>query len=73
MYRFKSNHGFLLFPNQEISFFESYRIKETDGILEKIGLAIPQTSENFNLFIKTMNLNEQKMRQILIADKITIA
>ena len=73
MYRFKSNHGFLLFPNQETSFFESYRIKETDGILEKIGLAIPQTSENFNLFIKTMNLNEQKMRQILIADKITIA
>ena len=73
MYRFKSNHGFLLFPNQETSFFESYRIKETDGILEKIGLAIPQTSQNFNLFIKTMNSNEREMRQNLMADKITIA
>lgn len=73
MYRFKSNHGFLLFPNQETGFFESYRIKETDGILEKIGLAIPQTSQNFNLFIKTMNSNEREMRQNLMADKITIA
>lgn len=73
MYRFKSNHGFLLFPNQEISFFESYRIKETDGILEKIGLAIPQTSQNFNLFIKTMNSNEREMRQNIMEDKITIA
>src|SRR5690606_21105989 len=54
MYRFSSDNGFLLFPNQETSFFEKYKIKETDGTLKKIGLAIPQTSENFKEFITTM-------------------
>lgn len=73
MYRFSSNHGFLLFPNQETSFFETYKIKETDGILEKIGLAIPQTSENFKEFIKTMNINEHEMRQNLMTDTRAIA
>ncbi|MDO9152312.1 MAG: hypothetical protein Q7U47_01125 [Paludibacter sp.] len=73
MYRFSSNSGFLLFPNQEISFFETYRIKETDGILKKIGLAIPQSSENFKEFIKTMNANEQELRLNLTNEKRAIA
>jgi 5-methylcytosine-specific restriction enzyme subunit McrC len=73
MYRFSSNSGFLLFPNQEKSFFETYRIKETDGILKKIGLAIPQTSENFKEFIKTMNNNERELRQNLMTDRRAIA
>jgi hypothetical protein len=58
MYRFSSNNGFLLFPNQATTFFETYKIKETNGILKKIGLAIPQTSENFKEFVKSMNENE---------------
>jgi 5-methylcytosine-specific restriction endonuclease McrBC regulatory subunit McrC len=73
MYRFSSDNGFLLFPNQETTFFETYRIKETDGILKKIGLAIPQTSENFKEFIKTMNNNEQELRQNLMVDRKAIA
>lgn len=69
MYRFNSNCGFLLFPNQETTFFETYKIKDTNGILKKIGLAIPQTSENFNEFIKVMNSNEYELKQNLIAKK----
>ncbi|HUM52228.1 MAG TPA: hypothetical protein PK431_10450 [Chitinophagales bacterium] len=72
MYRFSSNSGFLLFPNQETSFFKTYRIKETDGILNKIGLAIPQTSENFKEFIKTMNTNERELLQYLMTEERTI-
>lgn len=65
MYRFNSNNGFLLFPNQATSFFETYKILETNGILEKIGLAIPQSSENFNEFIKSMDKNEKLLKQKL--------
>lgn len=63
MYRFNSDNGFLLFPNQETGFFETYKIKETNGILKKIGLAIPQTSENFKEFIKSMHSNEQEFKK----------
>lgn len=73
MYRFSSNNGFLLFPNQETSFFEIYKIKETNGILKKIGLAIPQASENFKEFIKTMNENEQELRLNLMIEERAIA
>lgn len=72
MYRFNSNRGFLIFPKQDTCFFETYRIKETDGILEKIGLAIPRTSENFKDFIKTMNENEQELKLNLTNEKRTI-
>jgi 5-methylcytosine-specific restriction enzyme subunit McrC len=65
MYRFSSDNGFLLFPSQETSFFETYMIKETNGILKKIGLAIPQSSENFNEFIKKMSENEMELKQNL--------
>lgn len=62
MYRFSSNNGFLLFPSQETTFFETYRIKETNGTLKKIGLAIPQKSDNFKEFIKSMNANEKEFK-----------
>jgi 5-methylcytosine-specific restriction endonuclease McrBC regulatory subunit McrC len=73
MYRFSSDNGFLLFPNQETSFFETYKIKETDGILKKIGLAIPQTSESFKEFIKKMNKNEQELKLNLMTEERAIA
>lgn len=73
MYRFSANNGFLLFPNQETNLFETYRIKETDGILKKIGLAIPQKSENFKEFILSMNVNEQELRQNLMTDRTATA
>ncbi len=69
MYRFSSNSGFLIFPKQDTSFYETYRIKETEGILKKIGLAIPQTTETFKEYMKTMNVNEQELRQNLMTDK----
>jgi 5-methylcytosine-specific restriction endonuclease McrBC regulatory subunit McrC len=73
MYRFSSDNGFLLFPNQETSFFETYKIKETSGILKKIGLAIPQSSENFKEFIKTMNENEIELKLNLLTEERAIA
>lgn len=69
MYRFSSKNGFLIFPRQDTSFFETYRIKETEGTLKKIGLAIPQTTENFKEYIKTMNVNEEELRQYLMTNK----
>ena len=62
MYRYSSNSGFLLFPSQETTFYETYRIKETNGTLKKIGLAIPQKSDNFKEFIKSMNANEKEFK-----------
>ncbi|MFM7286464.1 MAG: hypothetical protein ACKO02_06515, partial [Cyanobium sp.] len=53
----------------DTSFFETYRIKEKEGTLKKIGLAIPQTTENFKEYIKTMNGNEEELRQHLTTNK----
>ncbi len=69
MYRFSSKNGFLIFPKQDTSFFETYRIKETDGMLKKIGLAVPQRPETFKEYIKTMNVNEEELKQNLMTDK----
>ncbi len=69
MYRFNSKNGFLIFPKQNTSFFEIYRIKETDGILKKIGLGTPQKSDNFKEFILTMKTNEQELRKNLMTEK----
>jgi 5-methylcytosine-specific restriction enzyme subunit McrC len=66
MYRFSSDNGFLLFPNQETNYFETYKIKDTKGILKKIGLAIPKASENFKEFIKTMAVNEVELKLNLL-------
>jgi 5-methylcytosine-specific restriction endonuclease McrBC regulatory subunit McrC len=62
MYRFKSDYGFLLFPHPETSFDETYTIKDTNGILRKLGLAIPQNAENFTDFQNKMRINEQLLR-----------
>jgi 5-methylcytosine-specific restriction enzyme subunit McrC len=69
MYRFSSKNGFLIFPKQDTSFFETYRIKETDGMLKKIGLAVPQTTETFKEYINSMNVNEEELKQNLMTDR----
>jgi 5-methylcytosine-specific restriction endonuclease McrBC regulatory subunit McrC len=62
MYRFNSNYGFLLFPHPERPFDKTYKIKETNGILRKLGLAIPQNAENFIDFQNDMRINEQLLQ-----------
>lgn len=69
MYRFSSEYGFLLFPHKETSYFETLKIKETNGFINKIGLAIPQFALNFNEFISTMNSNEFVMKKFLDTNK----
>jgi 5-methylcytosine-specific restriction endonuclease McrBC regulatory subunit McrC len=69
MYRFRSNNGFLIFPRQDNSFFETYRIKDTDGTLKKIGLAIPQSAENFKEYMEIMNKNEKELIHQLMTNK----
>lgn len=69
MYRFSSNNGFLLFPIQDRTFIEIYRIKETNGIVKKIGLTIPKTTETFKGFMIKMNINEQQLKQNLLTDR----
>lgn len=62
MYRFNAKKGMLLFPTKkEKNFYEDYTIKDTDGILKKIGLAIPQSAHTFADFVKTMHQNEQDL------------
>lgn len=68
MYRFNSNNAFLLFPTKEKSHSEKYRIKETNGFIKKIGLAIPQASASFKDFIGTMNIYEQELKKDLLLD-----
>lgn len=65
MYRFSSNEGFLLFPSKEKSFYGEYKIKDTKGVLKKIGLAIPQSAENFKDFIQSMKKNEEVFKKLL--------
>ena len=60
MYRFNSIYGFLLFPHPETLFDKTYKIKETNGILRKLSLVIPQNAENFTDFQDEIRRNEQK-------------
>ncbi len=69
MYRFNSKNGFIIFPKQDTGLFETYCIKETDGILKKIGLAVPQTTGTFKEYLKTMKRNEDEVKQYLMTDK----
>lgn len=69
MYRFTADEGFLLFPNPEVNFSETYKVKETKGILKKIGVAIPQSSKNFSEFVKSMDDSEEELKIILSIDK----
>jgi hypothetical protein len=50
-----------LFPNPNTSYLETYKIKETDGVLRKIGLAIPQATGKYTEFINKMNENELEL------------
>jgi 5-methylcytosine-specific restriction endonuclease McrBC regulatory subunit McrC len=59
MYRFRSSHGFLLFPNSGNSVHKNYEIKCTEGKLTKLGLAIPQQSDNFKDFCEQIEENEE--------------
>lgn len=61
MYRFSADEGFLLFPHPDTSYQQTYKIKETKGILKKTGLAIPQESENFMEFAAAMAQNEKDL------------
>ena len=62
MYRFKSDYGFLVFPHPKKPFDETYTIKETNGKLRKLGLAIPQEAETFTKFQNEMRINEQLLK-----------
>lgn len=66
MYRFSSKNGFLLFPHAESSFNATYKIKGTEGVLDKIGLAIPQDSASMKCFMEKMKTNEDELRTIVI-------
>ncbi|MDM1348940.1 McrC family protein [Myroides marinus] len=59
MYRFNSTRGFLIYPtkNQD-NRYEELKIQDTDGVLKKIGLAIPHKQENFKKFTCNINVNE---------------
>jgi 5-methylcytosine-specific restriction endonuclease McrBC regulatory subunit McrC len=62
MFRFTSKSGYLLFPypkNNGRSFYkEELTIKETNSRLTKLGLAIPQKSESFDIFAREIKKNE---------------
>jgi 5-methylcytosine-specific restriction endonuclease McrBC regulatory subunit McrC len=59
MYRFQVENGFLLFPYPENIFCEQYLIKDTEGRLTKLGLAIPQTNK-YKLFCQKFDINEKE-------------
>lgn len=59
MYRFNSTKGFLIYPTKnEENLYEELKIQDTEGVLKKIGLAIPKKQVDFKSFISNMNLNE---------------
>jgi len=64
MYRFKSNYGFLVFPHPETYFDKIQKIKDTDGKLRKIGVAIP-SNDKFIDFIKNMKIIENELSERL--------
>jgi 5-methylcytosine-specific restriction endonuclease McrBC regulatory subunit McrC len=65
MYRFKADHGFLIFPYPEKGIQKHYEIINTNGKLSKIGLAIPQKVDNFKIFNKIMINNEKMIIKVL--------
>lgn len=64
MYRFNSTNGFLIYPtkNQE-NLYEELKIQDTEGVLKKIGLAIPQNQEDFTSF--STNIKEYELNLIV--------
>lgn len=64
MYRFNSNNGFLVFPYSEEKFFnDAYKIKETCGVLKKIGFPIPQGAKSFKEFVGKITQTEKELKQ----------
>jgi 5-methylcytosine-specific restriction endonuclease McrBC regulatory subunit McrC len=58
MHRFKSEDGFLLFPEKN-HVQKNYTVIGTSDKLTKLGLAIPTQSENFKLFRNQIEENER--------------
>ncbi|WP_209391364.1 McrC family protein [Chryseobacterium sp. RR2-3-20] len=66
MYRFNSTNGFLIYPtNNQDNRYEELKIQDTEGVLKKIGLAIPQNQEDFINFSSSIKDNELNLRMIL--------
>ena len=60
MYRYKSKHGFLLFPHPKELFESNYSLKDNSEVkLTKLGLAIPQHCDSFKDFREQINRNEE--------------
>ncbi|MDR1764276.1 MAG: McrC family protein, partial [Dysgonamonadaceae bacterium] len=49
MYRFNSKNAFLIYPSNKAE-NEEYKIKDTKGVLLKIGFEVPQTTTSFSCF-----------------------
>ena len=60
MYRFNSLSGYLIFPiDSKKTFIEKLIIKNTNGVVTKLGLAIPSDGfKDFNSFQNLINLSE---------------
>ena len=54
----------LIFPCNR-AFEETYSIIDTNGVLQKIGIKIPQQSESFENFIEAMKGTEEKLKNDL--------
>lgn len=58
MFRFSSKKGFLIYPYKQISESIILKIKETDNILTKMGVAIPQEKISFDDSIEDIKNSE---------------
>ncbi|SEM18625.1 hypothetical protein SAMN05421856_101617 [Chryseobacterium taichungense] len=66
MYSFSSECGVLIFPHRDTSFIKINKIKDTNGLIKKVGLGIPQNVDNFTTFKKIMSKNEKVMKNNII-------
>jgi 5-methylcytosine-specific restriction endonuclease McrBC regulatory subunit McrC len=66
MYRFGSEHGYLLFPHENKHFCETYTINGTNGKLTRLGLLIPQGKETYEEFCKEIKDNERIFMETLV-------
>ncbi|MDR1786911.1 MAG: restriction endonuclease [Treponema sp.] len=62
MYRFSSHNGYLFYPysGTEKKEPETYKVKDTEGTLTKLGLAIPQQANNFMAFCTAIEKHEKE-------------
>lgn len=59
MYRWKAKQGYLLYPCSDNCKTSSYKIKDTEGSITKLGLAVPLDAPDFRSFVGQMNENEK--------------